>query len=93
MTAAQRQTVRAQRPAHRPSATVIRFPDRGRSEAPATSAPRGLGVPALLAILLIACCVGWEAAHDVPPFGADQREAPVCVTFGPSATAVCIAIK
>ena len=93
MKAAQRQTAGLQRPAHRPSATVIRFPDRGRSEAPATSAPRGLGVPALLAILLIACCIGWEAAHDLPPFGADQRDAPICVTVGSSATPVCVAIK
>jgi hypothetical protein len=91
--AAQKQTARVQRPAHRPSATVIRFPDRGRSGATATATPRSLGVSALLAILLIACCIGWEAAHDLPPFGADQREAPVCVTFGPTATPVCVAIK
>jgi hypothetical protein len=93
--AAQNGTARVRRPTHRAGATVIRFPDRGRTEAPAISGPRfgRLGVPALLAVLLIACCIGWEAAHDLPPFGADQREAPVCVTFGPSATPVCVAIK
>lgn len=95
MKAAQK-TARPQRPARRASATVIRFPDRTKNDATSTSdgARFGrLGVPVLLAVLLIACCVGWEAAHDLPPFGADQREAPVCVTFGPAATPVCVAIK
>ena len=93
---AQNRTARVHRPAHRASATIIRFPDRSSSDT--TSSSDGgrfgrLGVPALLAILLIACCVGWEAAHDLPPFGSDQREAPVCVTFGSAATPVCVAIK